>query len=57
MTRTDISAVMKSAPVTNKGMRLFKIVVDAVRLAKTGYIGVGAFGWRLVSNLGKSVFF
>lgn len=46
---------MKSAPVTNKGMRLFKIVVDAVRLAKTGYIRVGAFGWRLVSNLGKLV--
>lgn len=53
-TQTDISTIMKTASVTKKGLKVFKIVRNTVGFARAGYKGVGAFGMAAGKVLGKA---
>lgn len=45
---------MKTASVTKKGLKVFKIVRNTVGFARAGYKGVGAFGMAAGKVLGKA---
>lgn len=52
--KSDVTTIMKSASVTTKGLKVFKIVQNTVGFARAGYRGVGAVGMAAGKALGKA---
>lgn len=52
--KSDITTIMKSAAVTTKGLKVFKIVRNTVGFARAGYRGVGAVGMAAGRAIGKA---